>query len=319
MRKVMCPGAETTRDLHKLADRLWWMAKQDSASISPLHRQRVERRAVVVTEDPKLHLVWIHDRVFVKPLPRYILSHAFWERFFLSYDSPRDAPRQRRVHRAVLGYLRTYRHLVRYESDFRIAQEPGLQLIPSGVPWEQFSYFRADLAAIGDGDVSARYRYGEIRLTRLNMYAPVLLRESHFQRVEYQYGDYFARFYGPVLFCLGIVSVVLGGLQVVVSVEDRPGGNGQALSGLALGFSVATIACSWALLLLLASLLVYKVVKEWIFAIQDRFHKSRQVPGTRPLCCGAIVVGCKWGIVAGWLPAEARCLNSWLKTRWALK
>ena len=66
-----------SNDLDKMADRLWWMTKQDSASISPLHRQRVKRRAIVVTEDPKLHLVWIHDRVFVKPLPRYILSHRF--------------------------------------------------------------------------------------------------------------------------------------------------------------------------------------------------------------------------------------------------
>ena len=206
-------------DLDKMADKLWWMAKQDSTSISPLHRQRVKRRAIVVTEDPKLHLVWIHDRVFVKPLPRYILSHTFWQRF-LACDGTGDAQHDRRVRQAILGYLRTYRHLVRYESDFRIAQEPNLQLLPSDVTWEQFCHFRADLASISDRDVSTRYRYGEIRLTRLNLYAPILLRKSYYQRVEYQYGDYFARFYGPMLFCLGIVSVVLSGLQVVVSIED---------------------------------------------------------------------------------------------------
>ena len=83
-------------DLDTMADRLWWMTKQDSASISPLYRQRVKRRAIVVTEDPKLHLVWIHDGVFVKPLPRSILSHRFWQRF-LSCDSPHDAQAHRRV------------------------------------------------------------------------------------------------------------------------------------------------------------------------------------------------------------------------------
>ncbi|CAJ2513958.1 Uu.00g020770.m01.CDS01 [Anthostomella pinea] len=39
-------------DLDKMADRLWWMTKQDSASISPLHRrQRVKRRAVRYESD----------------------------------------------------------------------------------------------------------------------------------------------------------------------------------------------------------------------------------------------------------------------------
>lgn len=70
-------GEFCSDDLDKMTDRLWWMAKQASASISPLHRQRAKRRTIVVTEDPKLHLVWIHDRAFVKPLPYYILSHSF--------------------------------------------------------------------------------------------------------------------------------------------------------------------------------------------------------------------------------------------------
>ncbi|KAK8104695.1 uncharacterized protein PG998_011728 [Apiospora kogelbergensis] len=240
----------------------------------PLHRQRVKRRAIVITEDPKLHLVWIHDRVFVKPLPRYILSCPFWQRF-LSCDSTGDTHHHRRVRQAALGYLRTYCYLIRYESDFRIAQESNLQLIPSDATWEQFCRFRADLASISDGDVSARYCFGEIRLTRLNFYAPILLRKSYFQRVEYQYGTYFARFYGPILFWLGIVSVVLSGLQVAVAVEEQSAGERQALSVFALGFSVAMMVFSWALLFLLVSVFVYKVAKEWNFAIQDRMRLLR--------------------------------------------
>ncbi|KAK7971457.1 hypothetical protein PG989_016473 [Apiospora arundinis] len=264
-----------SNDLDKMADKLWWMAKQDSASISPLHRQRVKRRAIIVTENPKLHLVWIHDRVFVKPLPRYILSHAFWQ-CFLSRDSSRDKQHHHRVREAILGYLRTYRYLVRYESDFRIAQEPDLQLIPSDVTWEQFCHFGADLMSIGDSDVSPRYCYGEIRLTRLNFYAPILLRKSYFQRVEYQYGAYFARFYGPILFWLGIASVVLSGLQVAVAVEEQSKGDRQVLSVFALGFSVAIIVFSWTLVFLLVSLLVYKVAKEWSFATRDRMRVLRE-------------------------------------------
>ncbi|CAJ2513956.1 Uu.00g020750.m01.CDS01 [Anthostomella pinea] len=51
-----------------MASRLWWMSKQDSANIFPLHWQLVKQRTVIVTEDPKLHLVWIHNRIFIKPL-----------------------------------------------------------------------------------------------------------------------------------------------------------------------------------------------------------------------------------------------------------
>ena len=127
-----------------------------------------------------------------------------------------------------------------------------------------------------DSDVSTRYRYGEIRLTRLNFYAPIVLGKSHFQRVAYQYSDYFARFYGPLLFGLAVVSVVLSGLQVVVSLDDPAGGRSRGLFGFALGFSFAMMACSLGLLLFLALLLAYKVGKEWHFAIQDRKRVLRE-------------------------------------------
>jgi hypothetical protein len=44
-------------DLESISDRLWWMSKQDGRNISPLHRQRVKGRQIIVTEDPRLHLV----------------------------------------------------------------------------------------------------------------------------------------------------------------------------------------------------------------------------------------------------------------------
>ncbi|RYP93305.1 hypothetical protein DL770_000594 [Monosporascus sp. CRB-9-2] len=254
-----------SEDLNRMADKLWWMSKQDSSNISPLHRQMVKRRTVIVTEDPKLHLVWIHDRIFIKPLPRYIISYAFWR------DCIGNGEDVHRIRKAALGYLRTYLYLVRYESDLRIAQDPSLRLIPGDITWEQFSNFASDLANITDYDVSARYAYGEIRLTRLNFYAPFLLRKSYFQRVEYQYGTYFSRFYGPVLFVIGVASIVLSGLQVAVAV-DQSDKNNRLLSVVALWVSVAVMLCSCGVLLYLCALLIYKVAKEWKFAIQDRLR-----------------------------------------------
>ncbi|KAJ4181107.1 hypothetical protein NW759_017204 [Fusarium solani] len=252
-------------DLDRVADKLWWMSKQDSGNISPLHRQLVKRRSIVVTEDPKLHLVWIYDRIFIKPLPRYIGSYAFW-RDYLCRDTD-SGGRGARIRQAALGYLRTYYHLIQHESDLRIAQDSSLCLVPADITWEQFCDFTSELGVIADQDVSPRYAYGEIRLTRLNLYAPILLGKSHFQRVEYQYGTYFARFYGPVLFVIGVVSVVLSGLQVVVSVGKDDGGGWTRA---ARWVSVTAIVTSCGFLLCLGVLLVYKVAKEWKVAIQDR-------------------------------------------------
>lgn len=257
-------------DLDRIAGRLWWMSKQDSANISPLHRQLVKRRSIVVTEDPKLHLVWIYDRIFVKPLPLYLTLYTFWQEY-LGNDA------NVHVRKAALGCLRTYFYLVRSESDFRIAQDPSLHLVPAGITWEQFCNFSADLAKIPDCNVSERYAYGEIRLTRLNFYAPLLLGKSYFQRMDYQYRDYFACFYGPLLFMIGIETVILGGLQVVVTVRDPDSvRNGRMLSVSALWISVTMILCSFSIPIFLCFLFLYKVFKEWRYAIRDRLRSLEE-------------------------------------------
>ncbi|KAH7148037.1 hypothetical protein DER46DRAFT_616126 [Fusarium sp. MPI-SDFR-AT-0072] len=250
-------------DLDRVSDKLWWMSKQDSTNIWPLHRQKLQGRSIMVTENPKLHLVWINDRVFIKPLPRFIGSHDFWRDHLCNNNTSEDV----RIRRAALGYLRTYYYLIRHESDFRIAKDPNLCLIPESITWEQFCNFTSDLDKILDKDVSLRYAYGQIRLTRLNFYAPVILNKSYFQRVDFQYGQYFARFYAPVLFAFGITSVTLSGLQVVSSLETGGGANWQ---GLALGVSVLAILVSFGLLIGFGVLLSWKIAKEWKFAIKER-------------------------------------------------
>ncbi|KAI1330213.1 hypothetical protein F5Y16DRAFT_363436 [Xylariaceae sp. FL0255] len=254
-------------DLDRIADRLWWMSKQDSSNISPLHRQLVKQRAIVITEDPKLHLVWIQNRIFIKPLPRYIMSHAFWQDY-LRGDDKESVPR--RINRAALGLIRTYAHLIQYESDLRIAQDPSLRLLPPDITWEQFSNFTSTFTDIRDDDVSPRYAFGEIRLTRLNLYAPVLLGRPHFQRVESQYGAYFARFYGPLLFFIGMTSVILSAFQVCVAVEQTQGSS--ILQGTAFWFGIVVIVVFVVVFAIFCWAWFWKITKEWRFAIHDRLR-----------------------------------------------
>lgn len=154
-----------------------------------------------------------------------------------------------------------------------MARDPELCLIPADVTWEQFCNFASDLAHITDVDVSERYRYGEIRLTRLNFYAPLILHKSHFQRVEYQYGTYFSRFYAPVLFLIGVVSIILSGLQVALAAHQGSLEKAsKSLQAIAFWLSIAMMVCFCAVLMYLCILWSYKVVKEWKFAIQDRLR-----------------------------------------------
>ncbi|KAL8377947.1 hypothetical protein RB595_008572 [Gaeumannomyces hyphopodioides] len=292
----------------KLAPRLWWMSKQDSSSISPLHRQAVKRRTIVVTEDPKLHLVWIRDRIFVKPLPAYLANHSFWENHLACRSPPcspsstissaaatksgpsRPAdhpPSALHVRKAALGYLRTYTHLIRHESDFRIAMDPRLQLLPEGTTWAAFCRFAADVrAGVADADVSERYRYGEIRLTRLNLYARLVVGpHARYQSLEPQYSEYFARIYGPVLFCIGFLSLVLSSLQVVVGAAELAADARRRVLEVALWFAVFVCLLFCSVGLGIGFVFVYKVAREWKYALEDRkqrLHENQKREAGQP-------------------------------------
>ncbi|CAG8983150.1 hypothetical protein HYALB_00014076 [Hymenoscyphus albidus] len=139
---------------------------------------------------------------------------------FLLNQSTCLGGRRDAIRKAALGYLRTYRYLIQHESDFRIAKQDHLCLVPHGVGWVAFCRFISALDQIKDANVSGRYRYGELRLSRLNFYAPFFLRKFHFEQIHGQYGDYFARLYGPILFIFAIVSTILNSMQVGLAVDQ---------------------------------------------------------------------------------------------------
>ena len=80
--------------------------------------------------------------------------------------------------------------------------------MPKCVTWEEFCDFTSAFREIGDQDVAPRYRYGELRLSRLNYLVKIFMIGSSYQEVNWQYSEYFARFYGPLLFFWGAVCAV---------------------------------------------------------------------------------------------------------------
>lgn len=262
-------------DLEAIASRLWILSTQSSANINALHRQRVKGRDIVITEEVRLHLVWIRNRIFVKPLPKYLLSHEFWERFLSAKSSQAD-DHSETIRKAVLGFLRTYRYLIQYESDFMIAQQDHLRLIPQTVEWADFCQFTLELDQIKDSDVSGRYCYGELRLSRLNMYAPFLLRKFQFEQVHGQYGEFFERFYAPMLFVFAVFSTLLNSMQVGLAVEQVSSEHWVALRTVSRWFSAISLVGIFFIASFFAMLWLWMVVDEWIFVIRCRARKRKE-------------------------------------------
>ena len=264
-----------SEDLEIIAPYLWIMTTLSSRNINPLHRQRLKGREIVITEEPRLHLVWIHDRIFIKPIPRYLLSQTFWE-MYLDDGSNRLGNNRSNIREAAIGFLRTYRYLVQHESDFIIAQQDNLHLIPKDVDWLSFCRFISDLGHIQDSVVSRRYFYGELRLTRLNFYAPLLLRKFYFEQVHGQYGDFFGRLYGPLLFVFALVSTILNSMQVVLTAEQLVAAHWEPVWYLFRCFSVVSLIVAIIIAIWFTLLWLWIFMDEWIYTIRRKLEKRQE-------------------------------------------
>ena len=269
-----------TRDLNELAPHLWLVAKQDSSHISSLTHQIVRGRKIIVTEKPELHLVWIYDRVYIKPMPKYLLSHSFWEFYLASRDSPIPEPLRQDITGAALGFLRSYLYLIRHKSDFILATDDKLRLLPKGICHSEFINFITAFEKIHDINVPPRYKFGELRLSRLNFWSKIFLRRFTYQKVHEQHGAYFAQFYGPILFMFGIFSVALNAMQVVLAVQPivQLGRSWITFAQVSRGFSICTLLCVTLVVLLLLSLLAVRCLREIIFAVRDLYREQISNP-----------------------------------------
>jgi hypothetical protein len=254
-----------TPDLNRMAPHLWLVAKPSSDHCNPLHEQVVRGRNIVITENPELHLCWIDNKVFIKPIPRFLLSWAFWRYYMDDSDTEMHPNARAKLVEAVLGYMRSYYFLVRHESDYRIAVKDNL--IPVTTTYEEFMIFMSCFAEIQDGQVSPRYQFGELRLRRLNLWSPLLLRKTYFHKTVWQYGDYLAQYYAPYLFFFSIMSVVLSAMQVGVGAKT----DWQLFNGVSAWFSIATLIVVCLVVVGVIGEFVYLIAREGIYATKHKF------------------------------------------------
>ncbi|KAK3328707.1 hypothetical protein B0H66DRAFT_539193 [Apodospora peruviana] len=271
--------------LDELYDKLWLLAKKSSRNIDPLHTQKVKGRSIIPTEDPRLHLTWHQDRIYIKPVPVFLLNHEFWTTYLLqlsTHKSPLGTSQESYQSTPfafdgsiAVGFLRSYALLVPHRLDFMLAKEA--HLIPDDVKdWLQWSKFISHFRHLPDESVARRYHYGQLRLSRLN-WAVRIFRPQHRRSVwfyeisHWSITSFMSRAIVPFLFVFAGISLALSSMQVALSVPtDDPWFHGLGGSGLQdIGrafwvFSIAVIlgwVALWALLLcILIAILAWQVL-----------------------------------------------------------
>jgi hypothetical protein len=234
--------------LNAVHDWLWLSGRPMPAR--PLHHQALVCRDITVTENIELHLIWSKNRIFIKPIPRYILDPDFWSSHLLSCQSPLSKQsdlqlqqQQQQFSSCALGFLFSYTALIAHESDFRIAQEKGL--LPSAVTWETWKELCAQfLQNHCYACINPRYWYGELRLSRLNKIyrfkMGALLREYSKVAAHAFYFDILRDNFAALAALLAYVVIVLTAMQVGPETDELQ--QNKTFQGASYGFTVFSIA-----------------------------------------------------------------------------
>lgn len=205
-----------------------------------LHRQELIGRKIVITEQADLHLVWFKSRIFIKPLPAFLLHYDCWEELAYHPSS----------HQEACGLLYSYTWLISRNSDLKRAVEIGL--LPDHITWERWTAFASDFLQHVDirwpEIVNQRYHYGELRLPRLNtIFRMRGLRQGRFRSFRsgyFQEPDWYTRFlqenFGWLVVVFGYIALVLNAMQVGLGTA-RLSGN-DLYQDTAYGFSTFAIA-----------------------------------------------------------------------------
>ncbi|KAH7141596.1 hypothetical protein B0J13DRAFT_608531 [Dactylonectria estremocensis] len=143
----------------------------------PLHHQLVLGREIVITERMDIHLVSTTGRMFLKPIPRFLLEPQLWTKYLScggdcgcssNKDDAQGCTQElgRGIRQRVLGFLFSYAALISHESDFRIAKEN--RLLPPEISWPGWRIFveRLDTELIYP-HIDPRF-HSELRLNRLS-------------------------------------------------------------------------------------------------------------------------------------------------------
>ncbi|KAJ9653416.1 hypothetical protein H2198_007414 [Neophaeococcomyces mojaviensis] len=223
--------------LHKIHKHLWYAGLPHPART--LHHQVMIGREIIITERADLHLVWQGNRLFMKPLPEYLMDYTIWKDF-LTLDNA--------IYEDANGFLLSYMWLICAKSDLKIAHDNGL--LSKDITWDRWVTFstavipRLNYRTLHI--ISPRYIYGELRLGRINtiyrMCSETTNLKTIFRGYQYSYHDYttfFERNFAWVLTIIIYLTIVLTAMQVGLGTSQLKGS--VAFNRASYGFTVFSI------------------------------------------------------------------------------
>ncbi|KAF2867481.1 hypothetical protein BDV95DRAFT_503009 [Massariosphaeria phaeospora] len=252
----------------------------------PLHYQKLKKREIVIAEQADLHLVWSPSRIFIKPLPRYLLSPKFWKTDICPHDD---------LYRTALGFLLSYATLIEREADFKIAKESGL--IPEEVSWTAWlewveeivtmsAYAESLLSSPSTSSssflphvpVNERFYYGELRIGRLNwIYRLVLGKPRGYLSGCTTYGAFMRQNINSLLTLFAYTTIVLSAMQVGLTTPSLT--NNYTFGMAAYIFSIFAILAPLLTIFTLSSILVVLFVANLLRTLRIRGKRRRMGAG----------------------------------------
>jgi hypothetical protein len=264
-------------DLQRLADiHSWLWVVGRPMPPRPLHQQRLLGREIVITERSDLHLLWTNNRMFIKPLPRFLLIVAFWEEYLRcqaqSCSAVNSCGCDVRRKRAI-GFLFSYTALIMHESDFHIARDA--HLLPEEAEWPAWRRFVRELLSVSPiyAQIDPRFHYGELRLSRINKIyflwkTPLRGYMSHWN----QYGSFLHDHFALLASSTVYIAVVLTAMQVGLATEGLQ--NNKAFQSASYGFTVFSIIGPLVVTGMVILALCYMFINNWIATL--RYSEERK-------------------------------------------
>jgi hypothetical protein len=243
-----------------------------------LSYQTALSRDIVLSEKMELHLLWKAKRIYIKPLPRYLLAVGFWDRYI--HNGPSNDT-QSFAQRAMIaacarGFLLSYCALVAYESDFNLAKDIGL--LPCGIEWKQWKTWVAQVIYnCPYRSVNQRFWYGELRLSRLNIIyrcqSGFCLRGYTHVGAPSDYSEFLSENFSSLVVGLGFFVVVLTAMQV--GLATQPLGQNAPFQTACWGFTVFSIVTSLAAFVTIFMTFLAVFTINWMHA--RRYERKRMV------------------------------------------
>ena len=260
--------------LNKIHKHLWFAGLPQCAR--PLHHQIVIDRKVMITERAELHLLWRDDRLYLKPLPDYLLSYGIWEGTIVN-DSL--------LSENAKGFLLSYLWLVRQKSDFLIAQKENL--VDGDMTWDEWITFSTtvfpNIVSDSLNGVNPRYLYGELRLGRVNLIYRLCRNTRNLKTFirGYSYGyhtyaSFVARNFAWVLIGIVYVTIVLTAMQVGLATTELQ--SSKTFNRASYGFTVFSIMAPLGIIAALLIVLSLLILSNLDYAVRKRATTRRTFP-----------------------------------------